>query len=124
MAVARTEGLPVAAARRVIPGLCRMAIEAACTEAVRRRRLAKGERHADVEDAIAACSGTRAYVALALFDDPDRIGEVNTRLKTDTPDGADVLRILNEGAHGLEVGMAVQLVRRSETMARWLLTLE
>jgi hypothetical protein len=59
IAVAKTEGLPAVAARRVIPGLCRVAIEAACTEAVRRRRLARGERHADVEGLLAACAGTR-----------------------------------------------------------------
>ena len=57
MAVAYTESLPAPAAKRVIPGLCRLAIEAACVETVRRRRLGRGERHADVEDLLAGLLG-------------------------------------------------------------------
>jgi len=120
LAVAQTEGLPVAAARRVIPGLCRLAIEAACTEAVRRRRLARGERHTDVEDVLAGCAGTKAFVSLALFDDPQRAGEVLPRLDKESRDYADVYRMCNEGAHGVEVGARVGLIRQAERLARWL----
>ena len=77
MAIAYTESLPAPAAKRVIPGLCRLAIEAACVETVRRRRLARGEKHADVEDLLAACSTTRSYAALAIFDDAERAGDVH-----------------------------------------------
>ena len=48
-ALAKTRGLPEEVAARVIPGLCRQAVEAACTEVVRRRRLAAGQPHAEVE---------------------------------------------------------------------------
>lgn len=120
MAVAQTDGLPAAAAKRVIPGLCRMALEAACTEAVRRRRLGKGERHADVEDLLAGCSGTKSFVALALFDDPQRAGDVMPRLNKESRDFADVYRMCNEGAHGVEVGARVEFVRHSERLAQWL----
>jgi hypothetical protein len=120
IAVAQTEGLPAAAAKRVVPGLCRMAIEAACTEAVRRRRLGKGERHADVEDLLAGCSGTKAFVSLALFDDKDRAGEVMPRLNRESKDFADVYRMCNEGAHGVEVGLRVDFVRHAERLAKWL----
>jgi DNA repair exonuclease SbcCD ATPase subunit len=120
LAVANTEGVPVAAARRVIPGLCRMAIEAACTQAVRRRRLARGERHADVEDVLAGCKGTTSYVSLALFDDPQKGGEVMPRLHKESRDLADVLRQCNEGAHGMEVGVRTGFIREAEKLARWL----
>ena len=53
MALAKTDDLPAEVARRVVPGLCREAIEAACMEAVRRRRIGRGEPHADVEDLLA-----------------------------------------------------------------------
>jgi len=120
LAVAQTEGLPVAAARRVIPGLCRMAIEAACTEAVRRRRLSRGERHTDVEDVLAGCTGTKALVSLALFDDPQRAAEVLPRLDKESRDYADVYRMCNEGVHGVEVGARVGFIRQAERLARWL----
>jgi predicted ATPase len=120
MAVAQTEGLPAAAAKRVIPGLCRLALEAASAEAVRRRRLGRGERHADVEDLLAGCSKTTTYIAFALLDDPQRTGEVMPRLNRESPAAADLLRMLNEGAHGVEVGARVGLVRETEKLARWL----
>jgi hypothetical protein len=49
LAVAGTAGLPSSAAAHVVPGLCRLALEAACMEVVRRRRLTRGEAHAAVE---------------------------------------------------------------------------
>jgi DNA repair exonuclease SbcCD ATPase subunit len=120
IAVAKTEGLPVAAAKRVIPGLCRVAIEAASTEAVRRRRLARGEGHTDVENLLAGCSGTKTFVSLALFDDPQKVGDVLPRLNKEAREFADVYRMCNEGAHGVEVGARMDFIRQAERLARWL----
>jgi DNA repair exonuclease SbcCD ATPase subunit len=120
LAVARIESLPVVAAKRVIPGLCRVALEAACTEAVRRRRLARGERHNDVEDLLAGCSGTKTFVSLALFDDPQKADGVLPRLNKESRDFADVYRMCNEGAHGVEVGARIDFIRQAEKLARWL----
>ena len=47
--MAGTAELPSSVAARVVPGLCRLALEAACMEAVRRRRLTRGESHGEVE---------------------------------------------------------------------------
>ena len=46
MALAQDD-LPPEVARRVIPGLCREALEAACMEAIRRRRIGRGEPPAE-----------------------------------------------------------------------------
>lgn len=119
-AVATTEGLPPAASRRVIPGLCRLAIDAACTEAVRRRRLSRGERHADVEEMLTRCNGTKSFVSLALFDDPGKAGDVMPRLDKQSKAFADVYRMCNEGAHGVEVGARIDFIRQAEKLARWL----
>jgi hypothetical protein len=120
IAVAKTEGLPVAAAKRVIPGLCRVAIEAAATETVRRRRLGRGERHTDVETLLAGCMGTKTVVSLALFDDPQKAGEVLPRLNKESREFADVYRMCNEGAHGVEVGARIDFIRQAEKLAKWL----
>ena len=112
---------PPPAAKRVIPGLCRLAIEAACIETVRRRRLARGERHADVEDLLAGCSGTKSYVALALFDDAAARGRRACRASTRSrKESADSSACCNEGAHGVESGFRVEFVRRSEKLAQWI----
>jgi energy-coupling factor transporter ATP-binding protein EcfA2 len=120
MAVAKTDSLPAAAAKRVIPGLCRLALEAACAEAVRRRRLARGERHGEVEELLANSHGTKSYVSLALFDDPHKAGDVLPRLDKESRDFADVYRMCNEGAHGVEVGFRIDFIRQAEKLARWL----
>jgi len=44
-ALASTKDLPKIVVERVIPGLCRQSLEAACVEVVRRRRLERGEPH-------------------------------------------------------------------------------
>jgi recombinational DNA repair ATPase RecF len=121
IAVARTDGLPPQAGQRVVPGLCRMAVEAACTEAVRRRRLARGEAHAAVEDLLEGLQNTRQFAALALFDDVGRAGDVLARLNKEGREVADVFRQLNEGAHeGLAGASLLDVVRQSEKLAGWL----
>ncbi len=122
MAVARTDGLPPQAAKRVVPGLCRLAVDAACTEAVRRRRLGRGEPHAGVEDLLAAQSGSKALAALALFDDAERAGDVLPHLNKQGKEIADVFRMVNEGAHQELPGHPVDLVRGAERLAQWMRT--
>jgi len=80
MALARTEELPLDIGRRVVPGLCREAIEAACMEAVRRRRIGRGEPHGEVEDLLLGAQKLTNLAALALFDDVDRAADVMTRI--------------------------------------------
>ena len=120
MSVAQTDGLPPQAARRVIPGLCRLAVEAACTEAVRRRRLGRGEPHAAVEDLLTGLSGTKPLAALALFDDEKRASDVMARLNRERKDFADVYRMVNEGSHVELPGPPIDLVRSAEKLAGWL----
>jgi recombinational DNA repair ATPase RecF len=120
--VAKTAGLPAPAARRVIPGLCRFAVEAACMEAVRRRRLAKGENYGAVERLLADAShGLSKLMALTLFDDPERGGDVLGALKKQEPSFPDTFQTLNRGAHGLDGPVpTIDLARSAENLAHWL----
>jgi hypothetical protein len=116
-AVALTDGLGEVARRRVVPGLCRSAIEAVCHEVVRTKRLAAGDRHADVEAAIAACTTTVTTMALALFDNAGEGSRVLPHV--DSRFGgraADALRACKEGAHGGHDGPLVELVRDVEQL--------
>jgi len=74
--VAMEKDLPADVKGRVVPTLCRQAIEAAAIEAVRKRRLGRGEEHAAVEADLAGALKLRQVVALALFDDVGRAGDV------------------------------------------------
>ncbi len=51
--MALTDDIPARAAARAVPLFCRLSIEAACTEAVRRRRrIGRGESHSGVVNGI------------------------------------------------------------------------
>jgi hypothetical protein len=77
--VAIATELPDAAKARVVPTLCRQALEATCVEIIGQRRLFRGDRHEDVEMAIAAANKLTKSFALAMFDDVDRGGDVRTK---------------------------------------------
>jgi hypothetical protein len=84
---------------------------------VRTKRLAAGDRHADVEAAIAACTTTVTTMALALFDNAGEGSRVLPHV--DSRFGgraADALRACKEGAHGGHDGPLVELVRDVEQL--------
>jgi len=99
-ALVHTEDLPKIAKERVVPGLCRQSLEAACTDVVRRRRLTRGEAHDDVEKLFDEHTKLLPRLALALFDDPDKAGDVYASLKNRFgPWQIETVKLCNEGAH-------------------------
>jgi recombinational DNA repair ATPase RecF len=121
LSLARTDALPREAAGRVVPGLCREALEAACMEAIRRKRLGKGTSHVAVEAVLEKAKGLKALVALNLFDDADRVADIFSRIENGFGrSGSDVLKKCNEGAHMSLAGDLQHIVRDAESLARWL----
>jgi len=80
-ALARTTELPEDARAVVVAGFCRSALEAACHEAIRARRLKAGVRHSDVERELTAAQKLRQLLALSLLDDAARGGDVVPALR-------------------------------------------
>jgi hypothetical protein len=120
LAVAGTADLPSAAAR-VVPGLCRLGLEAACMEVVRRRRLTRGEPHGEVERILGDAGRLVQLAALALFDDVGRVADVLPRLEREAgPALAAALGQCDERAHDVGAAAAVELVRQSSKLAAWL----
>ena len=117
-AVERTPNLPKAVAQRVVPGFCRMAIETACMETVRRRRLQRGESHDDVEELLAANARTHPLMAQALFDDPKRTDDVFERLKKLGPRAVETFKRCKAGAHEGDDGDLRDLIKDAERLAR------
>jgi len=106
---------------RVVPGFCRMALEAACITAVRERRFRKGARHHEVDALLAEHAKLFPLMALTLFDDGLRTGEVLTRLNTKVGRWAgDALTACNIGAHEHFDGDLEGLVSDVDTLARGL----
>ena len=71
--------------------ICRAAIEAQAIEIVRRRRIGRGEAHADVDKLLETNAQTRPLLALALFDNAGRGGEVGGKVGGLGHVGAEVL---------------------------------
>jgi hypothetical protein len=104
-ALAADDSVPTEIAARVIPGLCRTAVEAAFTEAVWRRELRVGRGHADIDDDLeAARVRLNLLAALALTGDASKGGEVLPRLNTWGHRFGDTYRALNKGAHAAHDG--------------------
>lgn len=122
-ALVRSE-LPPETARRVVPGLCRVAIEAQCSDVVWRRRLARGERHADIEAALRDADRLVTLTALALFDDAGRGGEVYNRINRWGPHLTDAFKRANAGAHDGDAGDLDVLVRDVEELVRQMAALK
>ena len=120
LAVAGTAELPSSAAARVVPGLCRLALEAACMEAVRRRRLTRGESHGDVERLLAESEGLAALAGLALFDDAKRGKDVEKRLEKEV--GSELAAVYRRCEAGREVKATevLDLARLASKLVAWL----
>jgi recombinational DNA repair ATPase RecF len=79
-AMARTRQLPGDVRAVAVAGLCRGALEAACFEVIRVRKLAAGVPHADVDRALESAHTLHHVVALALFGSTTRGGDVLDKL--------------------------------------------
>ena len=121
-ALLRTDDLPAGAAARAVPLFCRLAMEAACADAFRRRRIGRGEPHSDTGQALNAARSLMAKLALALFDDAERTGQVLARINRTDRGWADAVRWANRGAHGAADASSdlPPMVSATERLARWL----
>jgi len=106
-------------AARVVPVFCRLAVEAACSEAVRRRRLGRGDRHADVEQAIAGARGLHQLAALAVADDSGDGNRVYQYLNNKLGrDAGDAFKRIKQSVHaGGELGPLAELVADARAIA-------
>ena len=118
-AVARTTDLPAEVIRRVVGGFCRQALEAACTMAVRRRRLDAGVPHLEVEEALERVHKLKPMIALALFDDEKRAGDVLASVNRRWGKQAgDAIVESDRGAHEPIQGDAEDLIENTRLLAR------
>jgi hypothetical protein len=108
--------IPPKVAARVAPGLCRLAVEAAFTEAIRRTQLRAGQRHAQVEAAIEAADTLNKKAALAMFGNAARGGDVLPRLDNWRRAAADTYKTLNKGAHHEHHGPLQPLVNEARAL--------
>ena len=117
-AVSRDDGLLAEVAENVVPGMCREGLEAACLDVIRRRRLGRGEPHADVEQLLEGARTLSQKAALALFDDVKRAGEVSGRISKEWGSNfTDAFWAANRGAHHGYRGDLASLINDCQGLA-------
>ena len=79
--------LPLPVVRRLVPGFCRNALEAAFIRVIRRPRLAAGTPHADVEEELTSLTKVTPLAAVAFFNDREKGSDVMARLNRFRPMG-------------------------------------
>ena len=114
----RTSELPALVAQQVVPGYCRNAIEAACIEVIRRRRIGRGEGHADVEKLIERNPKLTSRMALAMFDTAAKGGEVGAHVLRWGDQAVEAWGISNRGTHAGYRGSLDDLVRGTQLLCR------
>ena len=117
-ALAVTADLPDEVRRPVVAGFCRSAIEAACHERVRRERLGRGERVAEVDALLESARTLTQTMALALFGDMSRGGDVLAGLNHRFGHWAgDVFQACQRAVHGGTGASLRQLVNDTDRLA-------
>lgn len=107
--------------KRVVPGFCRLAIEAACLERIHRARLRAGESIESIADEVRG-AGLLPLVAMALFGDRERAEHVYEHLnRSGRKKEASAIWSCKQGAHGKPVGDLTDLVHWSERFSNSLI---
>lgn len=117
LALVHTTDLPPDVLRSLVPGFCRSALEASFISLVRRRRLAAGRPHSEVEADLRDAGKLTGLAALALFDDKDRGGDVIKRLNQFGPWAGDVFKQSKDGVHQAVAGDLKLMIRDAEKLA-------
>ncbi|MEU5790376.1 AAA family ATPase [Micromonospora purpureochromogenes] len=118
-ALARNDELPADVRGPVVAELCRSAIEAACHLQVWRVRVTRGVPHDDIEEAIVDASRRlTTIVALAVFDDAARGGDVLGWLGRHGGWAVGAYRACREGVHGAYLADLPGLVTDARALAK------
>ncbi len=120
-AIARDSKISGDVVQRVIPGLCRLALDAAVCNALRKKRLYKGDSHASIDELLDRNKRLARRMSLLLLDKPGKDArEVSETIRNRW--GADLNSVFheaNKGAHsGQVVGDPLVFVKRCRSLAR------
>ena len=116
-AVLKTDDLRTDVKARVVPGFCRMALEAACVTTIRSRHLRAGGEHDALDALLAEHVKLYPLMALALFGDATRQGDVLVRLKKLADRAPEAFKACNQGTHESFEGDLEGLVYDTEKLA-------
>jgi hypothetical protein len=116
-AVAQTDELPEAVRQRVVPGFCRLAVEAILNDIARRGLFKGGIDHMRAEETINDAQTLNKKLALALFQDASKVTDAVKRVGAMYgKEMQDVFFTLNKGTHQGVGGDLVGFARQAEIL--------
>ncbi len=107
--MALSEKIPVEIRQRVVPALCREALEAACAERARERGVRAGADPRDVDERIGAARTLRGQLGLALIDDSSDHEAITAAIAGLGAGANGTIDALNQGSHGKYQGAPMKL---------------
>ncbi|GAA1084382.1 AAA family ATPase [Pseudonocardia alni] len=120
-AMALTRELPPDIRGELVASCCRSAVEAACHNRIRAVRLGRGHSHSEVEAVLADAETTHKKATLAVFDDPQRGGDLLPRIRSGLgAAGVDAFQDCKQGAHRGLRGDLRAFVNDVRTLVGWL----
>jgi recombinational DNA repair ATPase RecF len=108
--------VPAKVAMRVIPGLCRTAVEGVLAEGIWRRQLSAGQARGQIEAELEDARRFTSLAALAMFGDANEGSRVRPRLDGLGRGLGDTFQALNRGAHQPHTGDLGQLISNSRRL--------
>jgi hypothetical protein len=108
--------VPAGVAARVIPVVCRTAVEGVLAEGVWRRQLIAGRTRGQIEAELEDSRRLTSLAALAIFGNADEGSRVLPRLNGLGRVLADTFQALNRGAHQPHTGDLAQLIADSRRL--------
>jgi energy-coupling factor transporter ATP-binding protein EcfA2 len=119
-ALANTTDLPDEIRARVVPGICRSAIEAACATRIRRRLLAEGRSHAAVEKRLSELTSTTTWLGEAFGIPVSKGKEIMDQVRRLGGERAsEIVELTRRGAHEPLSGVtALELARGAERLVQ------
>jgi hypothetical protein len=114
--MAKSQSITEDVRRRVVPSLCREAVEAACAQIVRAKAVARGESAIAVDEQLRGTRNLRSLLAFALLDDAGEHAALNEELQRLGPNVPSLIVALNAGAHGEYGGSAVAMHERTRDL--------
>lgn len=119
--VMKDENLQSEMAKQVIPGFCRSGLEAACVEAIWRRRLGVGKSHEIIEEELSNAKKLSQKASLVFFDKIDQGGKVYKKISDKWKKGlADAYNASNRGTHNKYFGNLSALIKDCQSLAELL----
>ena len=116
--IMKDDNFPEDMARRVIPGFCRDGLEAACVEAVWRRRLGRGKSHQSIEEELFYAKKLSQKASLVFFDKIDQGGKIFATISGKWERRlADAYSDANKGTHKKYSGDLPALINDCQTLA-------